>query len=244
MWRLPDTWQWVQIGHFAFVTKLAGFEYTKFVKYVDDGDLPVLKAENAGPQGYRITDYSRVLGTSVSRLTRSLLRGGELIMVFVGAGTGNVAIVPNDEQFFLGPNVGMVRPECDAINVRYVELFLRSPKGKDLALAAVKAVAQPSLSMATIRQIPIALPSTSEQERIVSVLDELLSVIDRAETEIDDQLKKSDALRQSVLKKAFSGKLVAQDPNDEPASVLLKRIKGEKAEKGNSKKKNGRRKAA
>ena len=66
-----------------------------------------------------------------------------IIMVFVGAGTGNVAAVPNDQKYFLGPNIGMMRPESEAINSRYVELFLRSPLGKDMALASVKAVAQP-----------------------------------------------------------------------------------------------------
>ena len=89
------------MGEFAFVTKLAGFEYTKYVRYADDGDLLVIKAENAGPNGYRVTDYSHVHASSVAKLTRSKLVGGELLMVFVGAGTGNVAIVPQEQRFFL-----------------------------------------------------------------------------------------------------------------------------------------------
>ena len=91
----------------------------------------------------------------------------------------------------------MMKIELDAINARYVELFLRSPKGKDLALASVKAVAQPSLSMGTIRQIPVALPTTIEQEQIVSMLEEKLSIIDRAQADIDEQLQKSASLRQA-----------------------------------------------
>ena len=225
----PASWQWLQIGHFAFVTKLAGFEYTKFVQYDENGNLPVIKAENAGPNGYRATDYSRVKSEAVDQLKRSNLEGGELLMVFVGAGTGNVATVPHDQNYFLGPNIGMMRPESDAINTRFIELFLRSPLGKELALASVKAVAQPSISMGTIRQIPAIIPSTAEQEKIVQRLDEILSEIDKSELDIRDQILKSEALRQSILKKAFSGQLVAQDPNDEPAAVLLERIKAEKA---------------
>ena len=246
MWKVPPTWQWLQVGNFAFVTKLAGFEYTKFVEYDDDGDLPVIKAENAGRNGFRATRYSRVKSESVGHLTRSYLEGSELLMVFVGAGTGNVATVPRDQAYFLGPNIGMIRPETQAIKTRYVEFFLRSPMGKQLALASVKAVAQPSLSMGTIRQIPVILPSTEEQSEIVQQLDNVLSAIDAIEAEIDGQLLKADALRQSILKKAFSGQLVPQDPHDEPASVLLDRIRAERerAAKNNHSKKTKRKKAA
>ncbi len=244
MWDVPDGWQWLQIGSFAFVTKLAGFEYTKYVCYADDGDLAVIKAENAGPNGYRVTQYSRVHSESVAELSRSHLEGGELLMVFVGVGTGNVATVPTDQRFFLGPNIGMMRLESEAVNPRYVELFLRSPRGKDLALAAVKAVAQPSLSMGTIRQIPVALPSRNEQDKIVGQLGATLSIIDQAESEVAAQISRAETLRQSILKRAFFGLLVAQDPNDEPASVLLERIRAEKAAQGNGKKNNKRKDAA
>lgn len=245
MWKEPYSWQWIQVGDFAFVTKLAGFEYTDYVKYDEEGDLPVIKAENAGLNGFKPTDYSRVHSVDVANLKRSYLLGGEILVVFVGAGTGNVAVVPKDQQFFLGPNIGMVRPESNAINSRYIELFLRSPMGKDMILASVKAVAQPSISMGVIRQTPIILPSLLEQEEIVKQLDETLSSIDRVENEIKNNLKKSEALRQSILKKAFSGKLVAQDPNDEPASVLLQRIRAEKeAQQPKPKKTKAKRKAA
>ena len=72
------------------------------------------------------------------------------------------------------------------------------------------------------------LPPLTEQNRIVSEIESRLSVCDKLEESIILSLKKSEALRQSILKKAFEGKLVPQDPNDEPASVLLERIKAEK----------------
>jgi type I restriction enzyme S subunit len=224
MGPLPEPWQWLQIADFAFVTKLAGFEYTKFITYDDEGDLPVIKAENAGPFGFRQTRYSYVRSESVSMLKRSFLDGGELLMVFVGAGTGNVGIVPSTRKFFLGPNIGMIRVETTSVLPRFVELFLRSPLGSELKLSTVKAVAQPSLSMETIRQIPIATPPHAEQYEIVRILDEKLSGVDAVEADIDTALAKANALRQSILKQAFSGQLIAQDPADEPASVLLARL--------------------
>ena len=84
------------------------------------------------------------------------------------------------------------------------------------------------LSMGTIRQIPIAIPPAKEQQQIIALVDEKHSVIEQMELEIAANLKRSARLRQSILKRAFEGKLVPQDPNDEPASVLLARIKMEK----------------
>jgi len=72
--------------------------------------------------------------------------------------------------------------------------------------------------------------SLLEQEIIVQELEEKLSTVDQLEQTIEENRKKSESLRQSILKKAFSGQLVPQDENDEPASVLLERIKAEKAE--------------
>lgn len=237
-WGIPSDWVWTQIGSLCFVTKLAGFEYTDYVNYDEDGDLPVLKAENAGTNGFKKTDFSKVKSESVKMLKRSQIFGGELLIVFVGAGTGNVAMVPFNQRYFLGPNIGMARPYFD-LNSKYLELFLQSAFGKSLMMSAVKAVAQPSLSMGTIRQAPIAFPSLKEQHQIVSDIESRLSVCDTVEKDIADSLEKAQALRQSILKKAFEGKLLNEgeiakcraDAAYEPASVLLERIKKEKLKK-------------
>ncbi len=75
----------------------------------------------------------------------------------------------------------------------------------------------------------LPLPSLEEQQEIVSEIDRKLSVINHIERTVQSSLLKSDPLRQSILKQAFEGRLVPQDPNDEPASILLERIKAEKA---------------
>jgi type I restriction enzyme S subunit len=227
MWQIPTGWQWVQVGACAFVTKLAGFEYTKYVKYDPRGDLKVIKAENAGPNGFRETEYSRVRADDVRMLVRSRLTGGEIIVVFVGAGTGNVAIVPEEVCFFLGPNIGMVRPFSEKVCSRYMELFFRSSSGRELLLTNSKAVAQPSISMGAIRCTPIALPSVVEQQQIVRCADKALAWIDRLASEATSARRLVDHLDQAILAKAFRGELVPQDPNDEPASVLLERIRAE-----------------
>lgn len=86
----------------------------------------------------------------------------------------------------------------------------------------------------------IPLPPENEQTRIVEAVRQFLSVADSEGIQIDKGLARSGRLRQSILKWAFEGKLVPQDPNDEPASVLLERIKAERERMGAKKKRNSR----
>lgn len=91
--------------------------------------------------------------------------------------------------------------------------------------------------------LPIIAMPLEEQEQIVSEIERHFSIADKAEQAIDQSLKQAERLRQSILKKAFEGHLVPQDPNDEPASDLLERIRAEK-EKIKANKKTTRRKTA
>ena len=129
-------------------------------------------------------------------------------MVFVGAGTGNVAMVPNDREYFLGPNIGMIRTQSSSVLPEYIELFLRSSVGNALALGYMKAVAQPSLSMGTIRQISLAVPPLPEQKVIIEETDRRLSVTEVLKFDIATNLKRAERLRQTILQQAFSGILV------------------------------------
>jgi type I restriction enzyme S subunit len=80
-----------------------------------------------------------------------------------------------------------------------------------------------------IRSIVVPECSLPEQQEIVRLLDEQFEAIERNERELDAALQRSEALRQAILKKAFSGRLVPQDPADEPASTLLARLRAEQS---------------
>lgn len=218
-WEAPQEWQWTQFGLVCFVTKLAGFEYTQYVKYSEKGDLSVIKAENAGRDGFKKTLYSKIEAESVEHLKRSRLSGDELIIVFVGSGVGNVATIPNGQKFFLGPNIAMARP-FNGIESKFLEYFYQSPRGKKLLLAASKAVAQPSLSMGNIRQTPLALPSKEEQLQIVQIIENQFTLISKLEKTVTDVLKEIIALRHSILKKAFEGRLVNYTSTDSVEKLL------------------------
>ncbi len=86
-----------------------------------------------------------------------------------------------------------------------------------------------SVEVAKLKRFPVALPSLEEQNEIVQRIETHMSLLEQIGITIDNELQKASLLYQAILKKAFSGQLVPQEPNDEPASVLLERINTEKA---------------
>jgi type I restriction enzyme S subunit len=106
-----------------------------------------------------------------------------------------------------------------------------------------RGVAQKKISVERFKTLVLPFPVLEEQSEIASRLESITSGIELAVSTIDQELAKSVALRQSILQKAFSGQLVPQDPNDEPASVLLERIKAEKERSADNKQKTKKLKA-
>jgi type I restriction enzyme S subunit len=90
-------------------------------------------------------------------------------------------------------------------------------------------VGQANVNGTKLSLMPIPLPSLTEQQKIVEEIESRLTMADELEKVAEQALKQSERLRQSILKRAFEGKLVPQDPTDEPAQKLLDRIKTERA---------------
>jgi type I restriction enzyme S subunit len=126
------------------------------------------------------------------------------------------------------------------MDVKYLLYAMMEPKFIERMNSVAVGTGVKHLRVGDVEQLCIPLFSMQEQKVIVERLEEKLSIIEEQEQEIDKALLQSETLRQSILKKAFSGQLVPQDPNDEPASVLLERILAEKSEKAASKTTNKR----
>ncbi|NHK29672.1 hypothetical protein FF098_017330 [Parvularcula flava] len=117
----------------------------------------------------------------------------------------------------------------DSITSRYSMVWLRSPFGRTLVEEVASSTSGlHTLSISKIEQLPLAFPPQKEQEEILSRVEEAFSKADRVAAALDEQERAAKALRQSILKAAFEGRLVPQDPDDEPAEKLLKRIRQEK----------------
>jgi type I restriction enzyme S subunit len=164
------------------------------------------------------------------------LKAGDLLMI---RSNGSVSIVgrcaliePKHTGFLYAGYLIRLRP----IKSLIAPLFLRIQLGSlrlrsQIEFSAKSTSGVNNINSKEIQRLVIALPSLPEQREIVRLLDEQFTVIEQNEREIDAALKRCAALRQSILKKAFTGQLVPQDPTDEPASALLERIRKER-EKG------------
>ena len=179
------------------------------------------------------------------------LRSGDILVI---RSNGSISIVGRcaliskaEEQYLYAGYLIRLRSNLAALLPEYLAALLSSHLLRTQIEHKAKSTSGVNnINSGEIQSLIIPMCSLSEQEVVVERLSTSLSAIDAIEAEIDGQLLKADALRQSILKKAFSGQLVPQDPHDEPASVLLDRIKAEReaAVKNNHSKKTKRKKAA
>lgn len=229
--ELPDSWCWATVDQVGWVTKLAGFEFTKYFQYQDSGPVRVIRGLNVGYGEFRAGNFKYIDCSTSDALPRSQLHGGELLIAYVGS-LGTAAVLPEDGyRYHLGPNVGKVVVNSSVANARFLVIYLSSPDGQRIIDDTSKAVAQPSLSMHQIRNFNLPLPSLAEQQQIVAEVERRLSVVAEVEAEIAANLTRAGRLRQSILRQAFAGRLAPQNPTDEPASALLERIRRERRER-------------
>jgi type I restriction enzyme S subunit len=120
------------------------------------------------------------------------------------------------------------RPNLKKINPQYLYWVLSNSNTKAFLEGEAKGSTMSNLNLNIVRNIPFPLPSLEEQKKIVKQVEQLFVFADKIEARYTKAKIMLDKLPQSILAKAFRGELVAQDPNDEPASVLLERIKLEK----------------
>ena len=115
----------------------------------------------------------------------------------------------------------------DPVITKFIEFFIRTEREGLERFAP--ATAQKNINLKVLSDLAVPLPPLFEQHRIVAEVDRRLSIIQQTEASVEANLSRAERLRQSILNQAFLGKLIPQDPNDEPASELLERIRAERA---------------
>ena len=184
---LPTTWRWAKSDDLFFTTKLAGFEYTDHMRLTDYGEVPVIRAQNVKPEGILKTHLKFIDGRTSEALPRSALTKPALLVTFIGAGIGDVAIFDEPDRWHLAPNVAKMEPfnvRGKNLSIQYLLLFMQSPFGRSEIFKHLKSTAQPSISMATIRDIDVPVPPLAEQLRIVAKVEELMKLVDALETQL------------------------------------------------------------
>lgn len=178
----PESWKICYMDDIAFVTKLAGFEYTKNIApNLSQSGIPLFKGKNV-QNGKLVLEFESFIPEAVSdELPRSQILKKCLLTPYVGT-IGNIAIFDGSFRAHLGSNVGKIELFNGAeeyVMEEYVLYYLRSTIGYKELTKYKKSTAQESISIDAIRNVIIAIPPLAEQKRIVAKLEEILPLCER-----------------------------------------------------------------
>ena len=165
------------------------------------------------------------------------VREKDFLISCSGVTLGRITQVPKEyDEGIINQALLRVRINESVVTSPFFIKFFRSPYFQKIIFEHSTGTAIPNVKgVKELKAIPVPLPSLLEQRIIVNEIERLFSILDKSESIIEYELKRAQSLRQSILKCAFEGKLVSQNPDDEPASILLERIKAEKAKVKKSK---------
>ncbi|MDY3853925.1 MAG: restriction endonuclease subunit S [Butyribacter sp.] len=187
-----DAWEQRKLGDIADVTKLAGFEFTEHVVYSDEGNIIALRGLNIKNGQLVLDDVKYIDGSNFSKLNRSKLYIDDIMFTYVGT-VGEVAIIKENNRFYLAPNVSRIRIQSDD-SPKFISHYMRTDSFyKSVIYPLIATSSQPALSMENIRKFEICLPQNrEEQDRLSEWFDELDNLITLHQRKCDEikELKK------------------------------------------------------
>lgn len=223
--ELPAAWIWSHLGWCS-----TGPEYGTAAKSSDQGDVPVIRMGNL--QNGRIDWENLVYTSDTEEIERYSLKAGDVLFNRTNSPelVGKSAIFSGERPALFAGYLVRVNQIDEIASGPYVTYFLNSSLAREYGnTVKTDGVNQSNINGTKLQHYPFPFCSTAEQTEIVRILDKRLEAVETLNAELNKGLEYADALRQSILKDAFSGRLVPQDPNDEPAATLLQRILAKKA---------------
>jgi type I restriction enzyme S subunit len=225
----PDHWKLFHVGDLVAHRSGIAFESSDFV----ESGLQVVRLGNLY-KGKLDLSRQPVFLKNIGKYGAFTALAGDLLVSQTGTKYKRdyghfIQISSSDEPLLV--NQRILRMTCVAdINPKFLLLFSQTPAYRDHFFAhETGGVNQGNVGIAGVLNAPIALPPRNEQDQVVRRIEAAFAWIDRLASEATNARKLTDHLDQAVLAKAFRGELVPQDPNDEPATVLLERIRAERA---------------
>lgn len=229
---LPESWAWVRAEDItSLITKGTTPPQHTMTR---EGEIPYLKIQNLDFDGRLHFDRTKQFidrDTHSAFLARSKIYPGDLLINIVGPPLGQTAVVPSDfPEWNINQAIAVLR--ClPGIVVDYVNLFLMSPVAlAEFEMRSKATSGQVNVTLEVCRNVAVPLPPSAEASEIVRQVSEALIAVDETFRVLDAEAADVARLKQSILKAAFEGRLVPQDPTDEPASALLARLAAGRSE--------------
>jgi len=222
-----DSWRFSTLGELTEYITSGSRGWAEY--YAESGAL-FIRAQNLNRDNLDLSDVAYVRLPDGAEGTRTRTKVGDVFITITGANVTKAGFLDRKVgEAYVSQHVALCRPFDPSLS-EYLYLYIISEAGgrRDLEKAAYGA-GKPGLNLENLRTLEIPVPDSDEVPAIVAAIRTNLDAVAALESEIDANLQKSEALRQSILKKAFAGELVPQDPADEPAAALLARIRAERA---------------
>ena len=204
-------------------------EYGTAEKSAKSGVIPVLRMGNI--QNTKFTWEDLVYTSDDDEIAEYLLHYGDVLFNRTNSPelVGKTAMYRDEYPAIFAGYLIRVNHIRTVVDSQYMNLFLNSHIARQYGNSVkTDGVNQSNINGDKLSNYPFPYCSIEEQREISSILEKMISLFDETESDIIQELQKADALRQSILKTAFAGQLVEQDPQEEPASLLLDRIRSER----------------
>lgn len=215
---IPENWTWVTLPQLGELNRGKSKHRPRNDPKLYGGPHPFIQTGDIRNAPGVIKTYAQTYSEGGLKQSRLWPKG--TLCITIAANIADTAILGFDACF---PDsvVGFI-PVTSQVDVRFIEYFFRTAK-RDIEKYA-PATAQKNINLEILGNIAVPLPPAQEQKAIINQLNPLLLIAEQMEESVEINVKRGDRLRQAILRKAFSGELVPQDPRDEPASVLLEKI--------------------
>ncbi|MBS7362287.1 MAG: restriction endonuclease subunit S [Paludibacteraceae bacterium] len=196
-----EKWETKRLGEIAEVTKLAGFEFTEYVEYSDEGKIIALRGLNVKDGKLVLDDVKYIDNSNFSKLNRSKLLKNDLLYTYVGT-VGQSAIIEEDDKYYLAPNVAMIRVKSqDVLISKYLLFYLLSSKFKNSELEKLTASSSmKNITMEKIRKFNIVFPSVSKQKDIINTLVNFESSIAALTSALEASKRRYEYYRDKMMR--------------------------------------------
>lgn len=221
--ELPAGWGWGRLSEIATVLSGYAFKSTDFTI----SGVPVIKIANVGYSRFVVKDQEYLPEPFLCEFEQFVVNPGDLLVALTRPITNDLTKVC---RYPASSNAALLNQRVAALksilaDADFLFAFLGTPIFKQFIRSKFSETLQPNLSPKDLENAPLPICCLLEQAAIVQELESKLSEADQLDQTLATALQQAEALRQSILKKAFSGQLVKQDNNDEPVTALLERIR-------------------